>query len=341
MKTELVQDFFRLLKVISLKKFTNYLLLVTSYWFAALFKKNYHAGKPAFVSIEPTTSCNLHCPECFTSLPEFNRPKGRLQIDNFKKITDSLSERCFYMNLYFQGEPFLNEDLSAMIHYAKTKKFYVAVSTNGHFLDNATSRQLILSGLDKLIISLDGTDALTYLQYRKGGDFNKVISGIQNMVEARKKTKSSFPFLELQFLLTRANRHQVFEIKKLGKQLGVDAVKIKDIQLLNFANADAWLTEKNTRYTKDKEGKIKIKSTLPNRCFRMWSSCVITWDGNVVPCCFDKNASYAMGNIFHQKMDEICKGDAYRIFRQKVFSERKNIDICCNCSEGLKKKFSQ
>jgi len=229
----------------------------------------------------------------------------------------------------------MNHELLDFIAMAKQAGFYTATSTNGNFLDEILAGKLVSAQLDRLIISLDGTDAVTYNEYRKNGNFEKVLSGIQSLVAVKKSMKSMHPFIDLQFVHTRKNQHQQKEIKKLGRRLGVDRVKIKSFQLLNFNSADEWLPGHSTRYKTDKNGVVSIKSSLPNRCFRMWSSCVITWDGNIVPCCFDKNASYIMGNIDEQMFLDIWKNNQYTNFRKKIFSERKNIDICCNCSEGL------
>jgi radical SAM protein with 4Fe4S-binding SPASM domain len=68
----------------------------------------------------------------------------------------------------------------------------------------------------------------------------------------------------------------------------------------------------------------------------MWSGCVITWDGKIVPCCFDKDASHQLGSISEQTFSSIWKSNEYAHFRKSVLSNRKEIDICKNCSEGSK-----
>jgi len=317
----------------------NFLQLKFSYFFSIVSGKTVHKGKPAFLSVEPTTFCNLNCPECFTTQPSFTRPKGALSKETFQKILDDASAYGFYLNLYFQGEPFMNPGLVEFIAMAKQAGFYTAISTNGNFLDKIMAEKLVNSKLDRLIISLDGIDAATYNEYRKNGNFENVITGIKSLIAVKKRLGKRYPFIELQFLLTRKNQHQQKEIKKFGRQLGVDQVKIKAFQLVNMNSAEEWLPEKSTRYKTDTSGMVRLNSKLHNRCFRMWSSCVITWDGNVIPCCFDKNASFVMGTIINQGLNEIWKNETYRIFRHKVFSERKNIDICCNCSEGLSKNI--
>ena len=118
------------------------------------------------------------------------RPSENLSFPDFKKIVDKTSPWCQYLSLYFQGEPFLNPQMIPMIHYAKQKSMFVASSTNGHFFDDTTAKQTVESGLDKLIISLDGATPEIYRKYRVDGDFETVITGIRNLVKWKQTLKS-------------------------------------------------------------------------------------------------------------------------------------------------------
>jgi len=213
----------------------------------------------------------------------------------------------------------------------------VATSTNAHYLDKKMSEELIMSGLDRLIISLDGVDADTYVKYRRGGDFEKVIANIKSMVQLRKEHQASHPFLELQFLVLKHNEHQIEDIKKLGKDLGMDKVVLKTAQVYEFEEGNDFIPDldKYARYQKQDDGKYRIKNKLPNYCFRMWSGCVLTWDNQVVPCCFDKDAEYKFGSINELNFTSIWKGDDYSNFRDQILRNRSEIEICRNCSEGL------
>jgi radical SAM protein with 4Fe4S-binding SPASM domain len=331
----LFYDFLRLLKVLTFRKTWNYLLLHWSYRKSRITKRIVHSGKPAFISVEPTTCCNLKCPQCFTQDKSFTRPKGNLDVVTFEKIIHQASPYAFYLNLYFQGEPFLNEHLNSFILMAKQRQYYVTVSTNAHYLTQSNIRNIIDAGLDKIIVSLDGADADTYQKYREGGDFNKVVDGIKSLAALKQEKKTRHPFIELQFLLHKHNESQIKQVREFGKSFGVNRVVIKSLQLVDFDTAEDWLPKKKSRYSLSEDGFAKIKSNLPNRCFRMWNSCVITWDGDVVPCCFDKNAEHAMGNINKNDLKEIWESKLYDDFRKQVFTGRKNISICRNCSEGL------
>lgn len=325
----------QIIKSLSLKKIINYFWLVFSYRISILLKKSFHKGNPAFLTIEPTNICNLKCPECPSGSDILTRPKGKMDLALFKKIISENYKTLIYLNLYFQGEPFLNSELFKMISFAKEKVIYTEISTNGHFLDEDNCTKIIKSGLDSIIISLDGLDKETYDKYRKNGDFDKVTTGINNLVKIKNKLNSKLPYIKLQFLVLKHNEHQIKKLKTTFKKLKADKLIIKSAQIYNFENAIDILpvNSKFSRYKFDKGGKFVIKYKLKNKCFKIWSSCVITWDGIIVPCCFDKNADFKLGDIYQNSLSSVWKSSTFNDFRLKLLENRREIDICRNCSE--------
>ncbi|MEL6674105.1 MAG: radical SAM/SPASM domain-containing protein [Bacteroidota bacterium] len=291
---------------------------------------------PIKIGIEPTTSCNLRCPECPSGLRSFTRPTGMLTQARFKQAVDELSDKLVYLLLYFQGEPYLNPDFLNMAKYAHEKGIYSATSTNGHYLTPEKAKATVESGLSEVIISIDGTTQETYQAYRVGGKLDKVIQGVKNLVEARKEAGSLWPTIILQFLVVRPNEHQVPEVMQLGKELKVDQVILKTAQVYEFkAGNDLIPTqEKYARYKQQPDGTYAIKNPLDNQCWKLWHGAEVTWDGRVLPCCFDKDAQYEMGRMGEKPFAEIWHSPAYRDFRQKLLISRREIDICQNCSEG-------
>ncbi len=293
---------------------------------------------PLAISIEPTTSCNLRCPECPSGLRSFTRPTGMLDPEMFKKVITQLEDELVYLIFYFQGEPYLNPAFLDLVNYASSRKIYTATSTNAHYLNDENARKTVESGLDRLIISIDGIDQETYSSYRIGGNLEKVIEGTKNVIYWKKKLKSSTPHIIFQFLVVKPNEHQVPEIKKLGQTLGVDEVALKTAQIYDHVNGHDLIPEDPaySRYRKGSDGKYHIKNQLSNHCWKMWHSCVITWDGKVVPCCFDKDAEYVMGDLKENSFKEIWTGNEYRKFRDSLIRSRQEIEMCKNCIEGTK-----
>lgn len=312
--------------------------VTSSYYFSKWTKEVRHWGMPIALSIEPTTACNLGCPECPSGLKKFTRPTGNLQGEMFSNLLESVGSNLMYLNFYFQGEPYINARFLDMVKLGHERGIYTSTSTNAHFLTPENARKTVASGLQRLIISIDGTTQETYEAYRKRGSLEKVLEGTRNVLAAKKEMNSSSPQIVFQFLAVRPNEHQIEEVKRLGKTLGVDEVRIKTAQLYDYENGNELIPtqEKYSRYKLQKDGTYRLKNKMENHCWKMWHSSVVTWDGRVVPCCFDKDASHQMGNTTETSFKEIWKGPSYRNFRRAVLGARNEIDICSNCSEGTK-----
>jgi radical SAM protein with 4Fe4S-binding SPASM domain len=316
----------------------NGLKIFFSYHISKLTGAAIHKGSPVSISFEPTTSCNLRCPECPSGLRAFTRETGMLDPEFFRRIIDELHSELMYLTFYFQGEPFLHPKFCDMVNYAHRKNIYTATSTNAHFLNDDNCRKIVESGLDRLIISIDGTTQETYEKYRIGGSLEKVLEGTRNLVKWKKKLKSKTPHLIFQFLVVRHNENQLDDIQQLAKETGVNEVAFKTAQVYDYEHGNELIpaNKKYSRYKKNKDGSWRIKNKLLNHCWKMWQSCVITWDGKIVPCCFDKDATHVMGNLQQVSFSGIWKSDAYRHFRQSILRSRSEIDICKNCTEGTK-----
>lgn len=320
------------------RRLWNMSKVVSSYYYSKIVKKPVQWGLPISLSFEPTTSCNLRCPECPSGLRAFTRPTGMLKKDFFKETMDELGKDLTYLIFYFQGEPYLNPDFLDMVQYANRKKIYTATSTNAHYLNDEMAKKTIQSGLDRLIISIDGTTQDVYQQYRVGGNLEKVLEGARNIVKWKKEMKSKTPFVIFQFLVVKPNEHQIEDVKKLGKEIGVDEVAFKTAQIYDYENGSNLIPtiDYYSRYAKQDDGKYTIKNKMLNHCWKLWHSCVITWDGAVVPCCFDKDADHRLGDLKEMSFKQLWQDGKYKNFRAALLKSRSEIDICKNCTEGTK-----
>jgi len=260
------------------------------------------------------------------------RKRGFMDIDLFKKIMKELSPYLFNVNLYFQGEPMLHPLFFSFI--ANCLKTNSVVSTNGHYLSEENSDRIVRSGLSKLIISVDGVDQETYSVYRVNGNLNTVKEGLKNLKDAKERYKSSLK-TEIQFLVNRFNENQIPQIKELAKSVYAN-LSLKSMQITDKSDIGSWLPADNRfkRY-EIKDGSYVLKSSMSDRCARLWFNPVITWDGKVLPCCFDKNAEYIMGDLNQDSFREIWDGPKYRVFRKSILTGRHTIEICRNCTSGL------
>ena len=318
-------------------RFINTCKVELSYFIFRFTRKPIFWGMPTAISIEPTTACNLGCPQCPSGLKMFNRPTGKMSLQQFNAILPQISRTTGYITLYFQGEPYINKEFTGMIAAATKEGIYTATSSNAHFLTPEVAQKTVEAGLKRMIISIDGATQKTYAEYRIDGELSKVIEGTQNILAARKAIGVTYPVVVWQFIVFAHNEHEIESIRKLANDIGVDKLQLKTAQIYDFENADKWLPA-NPSYARyrEKHGRIALKAAKKNRCKRFHQNPVLTWDGNMVPCCFDKDATHNLGNVFDTGLKEVWKGILRNAFGKKLKQGRSEIDICNNCTEGVR-----
>jgi radical SAM protein with 4Fe4S-binding SPASM domain len=314
-------------------KYINAILSGTSFLVSSLAKRPVMFGMPPAVGIELTNHCNLRCPECPSGAGIMNRERGFMDPDLFRQISGEMKRYLLNMNLYFQGEPMMHPRFFEILIMAQD--INSTVSTNGHFLTREDSGRLVLSGLGRLVVSLDGMDKETYSSYRINGNFERVTAGISYVSEAIRKYNSPMK-LVVQMLVNRYNEDQISLLREFASRNRA-SLSLKSMQINSKGKVGYWLPSESRyrRYSAEGES-FAIRSTLPRRCARMWFNPVVTWDGLVVPCCFDKDASHVMGDLKKESFKKIWYGQNYTEFREQVMKGREKIEICRNCTSGLK-----
>src|SRR5688572_18768710 len=244
------RDVIRFLSKMTFAKLMNASLIWSSFQLTKILGKPIQWGRPMTISIEPTTACNLRCPECPSGLRSFSRDTGNMKEDFFRKLIDDMQRQLMWLIFYFQGEPYINPKFLSMVRYAHDRGIYTITSTNGHFLHPENARKTVESGLDRILISIDGSTQEVYEQYRKEGNLETVLQGARNLVAAKREANSNTPHIIFQMLIVRPNEHQIDEVKKLAKEIGVNEVKLKTAQVYQYENGNELIPtlEKYSRY---------------------------------------------------------------------------------------------
>lgn len=325
------------LKTLTLKKITNAFLLRLSYYISRFLRTYVHWGNPESLSVEPTNMCNLKCPECPSGNNTMTRSRLFLSESDFKNSISQLSDYIVHLQLFFQGEPFLHPKIYDFISFATQKGIYTSTSTNGQFLTTDNCNKIVESGLQRIVISVDGTTQGVFEKYRKGGSLDLVTSGIGNLVVSKKRLKSKTPYIIMQFVVFKTNEHQVTDVKNLAKALKVDALQIKTAQIYNFENGNPLIpiNKKYSRYHKNIDNTYSLKREKNFKCQRIWNGFVISAENNLLPCCFDKNGDYKFNEQKDENIKSSWSGKELKEFRLKVWNNYNEIDMCKNCSEGL------
>ncbi len=343
---------------------------------------------PTFVSIEPASVCNLRCPECPVGNPDIKNsdPKSIYQqptahnqytiqpkyisVPLYKNILRQLTPYIHTVQLFFQGEPLLNRDLPLLIRLARSQGLYTIVSTNAQLLSPALAAKLIRAGLSRLIVSIDGITEQSYSAYRQGGNLGKALAGLTAAATAKKQLQAD-TIIEWQCLRLKTNEKEWKKIKREYKHSGADRLVFKTAQLYDYANGNPLMPsqERYSRYRRISQSK-HTEPTSDNQqqekqtryrlyrpwyktriCHRLFTGCVITTAGEVLPCCFDKSAQYSFGNLTdfpannsatnNTNFTSIWHSAAADTFRRSVMNATDKMRsthsprplICHNCTE--------
>lgn len=326
----------QLLKALTFKRIWNVAQMLAALLVSIFRKRPTVWGVPPVLTIEPTNICNLRCPLCVTGNGTMERAYGRMQLETFTRLIDEIGDRVLYLVFFNQGEPYLHRGLYEFVAYAKRRGIYVTTSTNAHYFDEQTAEATVRSGMDSLVLSVDGAKQETYAQYRVGGSLAKVQSGIRALVAAKQRLRSKTPHLYMQFLVMQHNEHEIPAMKRMARELGVDRLLIKTTQVETLEEAQTWLprADKYRRYhVAANEFEVKRGKGV---CVRPWLTTMVNWDGGVVPCCFDKNAHHLTGELWPEKnFAAIWRSETYADFRAKMLNDRNDLDLCKNCNQGL------
>lgn len=330
-----IKTFFLITRYLTIRKLYNLVLIAVSYLLSVFKTEKHKACKPFFLSVEVSNFCNLHCPECPTGTRQIPKSEQK-KIDKilFVNLIDELKPSLAHLILYFQGEPLLNKELPELINYAHRSGIFTSTSTNAQLLTKDNAKLLVLSGLDKLIVSVDGASQESYEQYRVGGKLEKALKGIEYIVYWKKELKSFTPIVEMQCLVLKTNEHQLNDMKKLAKTLHVDRLAFKTAQLYDYEHGNKRMTTiaRYSRYKMTKKGVYQLKAAQPDRCFRLWSGGVVNASGEVLPCCFDKLSEHSFGNISESGYSACYQNKKASGFRESILSNRKQHEICRNCT---------
>jgi|WetSurMetagenome_2_1015567.scaffolds.fasta_scaffold21018_3 radical SAM protein with 4Fe4S-binding SPASM domain len=295
-------------------------------------------GYPYVLQVEPTTACNLACPLCPCGTGELDRPTRHLKLGEFRSLIDDMERYLLFLILWDWGEPLTNPDLPAMIRYASERGIQTVTSTNGHFFHNdAYMDELLTSGLTNLIVAIDSLSAESYQVYRKKGELDGVVTGLEKLVAAKKRLKSGTQ-LNLRMVVMKQNEQDVEKLRRFARDIGMDCFTLKTLNpICGTASMDEELVPQKKRYRRFEyaQGTMnRIRDDKP--CARVWRMSNIFSNGDVAPCCYDFTAEMKVGNILERPFTEIWNSPAYSELRRRIYQEAGTIRQCRDCVQNFR-----
>jgi radical SAM protein with 4Fe4S-binding SPASM domain len=286
--------------------------------------------KPRIAAIEATNFCNIQCVMCPRGEPDLmKRRVGHIDAALLDKI---LAEAEFFESpcwLHWFGEPLMNPAIFELIAKAKTKVPNLGISTNATLLTPERAERLLDTELDTIIIALDGATPETYEKIRKSDRFSyeSVRRNAEYFIAARSRRGQRTPHIILSIIEMKENAGETEAFVRLWRELGADEVSVKAMT--------RWGDQDDTFKDLATEQRRSVLAQPRNHpCTNFWTSMTITWDGRVVPCCYDYDAKMTLGDLKTQTLEEIWNGEAYVNARTAEREGRNFSELCKNCTDA-------
>lgn len=280
-------------------------------------------GQPEVFQIELTNNCPMACIMC-PRTETMSRSLGYMDEELFERIVAEISPCSSKVFLHHFGDSLVHPKIGEYIRLAQRHHLRCFLSTNAVLLTEKRARDLVDSGLEELVVSLDGVSSATNLAIRgkAAQDVDEAERKVRYLIRYRQERQSSVPRLIMQFVHQALNDHEVDAwLSKWRAVPGVDRVKVKP-----FVSWDGH------------DRRINALRVLPEPaadrvvCDKPWTSVTILWDGRVVPCCFDYDAKYVLGDLRQQSLSAIWRGTRLRELRQAHRAgSLSSVNLCARC----------
>lgn len=248
---------------------------------------------PYALIVDPANNCPLHCPGCLHNKkfqekigPDW--PPGILSENQYDYFIDTFGPYASTILFYNWGEPLLNTNTPLFIKKAKSYLLNTSLSSNLSLKFDAEA--LVLSGLDYMILSIDGATKESYGHYRRGGKFDLAVNNVRRLTEAKEKFNSASPRLSWQFLLFEHNKREIEQAKKLATELGVNEIKFVhpygvpwevDLKPATDAKQETYLIDSPRGGTIFHDGTENISPTFSEKFIEKWQDRLLGLDENL------------------------------------------------------------
>ncbi len=280
-----------------------------------VMKKYYQS--PQEVAIENTNACNLRCITCPHS--KMKRSVGFMDEELYQKIIDECVQfKVRHVSIGGFGEPLLDSSLIDKVRYAKYGVEYLSTITNGIPLTQELGRELVKSGLDLLRVSIDAATSDTYTKVRPPGKLEVVEENLIRFIEFWEQQKKRKPLVEVRFVPTPENIHEIAHFKKKWK--------VADRVVIEFTSS--WTGSVNTDTTAIRNPKLAQREACP----LLWATLNISWDGKIPLCCLDYENEVVLGDAREESIGEVWGNEKLsEIRRAHLNLDFSSVPICGRC----------
>ncbi len=181
---------------------------------------------PFGLVVDTSNACNLACPGCVHStrakeLKLFDWKPGLISESCYTAFLRRYGASAIDATLCNYGEPMVNPETPKYIQAAKRYLLHTTISTN-MTLPRFDAPAYVGSGLDYMIVSIDGATQPVYERFRRKGDLGQAFENIRKLVAARERLGRRTPILAWRFLAFEHNAHEIPAAMEKARELGVN-----------------------------------------------------------------------------------------------------------------------
>ena len=299
---------------------------------------------PRHYVIDTGNICNLHCPFCHTGIREPGISRGMLSREHFDLIFEKIKPYAKQIDLYNWGEPFLNKEILYMTKVCSENNIFSHIDSTLTSFDFSEdyAEEIVKSGISSIFASIDGATQRVYEKYRVGGNIDRALNNLQQLIKAKERLRMKTPGLGWVYYIHNFNEHEIDKAKKIAKSMGVNIwFKLLSCNI-------PWQSSFHKRWSKTLETPRWVWKNYPvprnprltkilkilswaTACRQPFISMVIGWNGAVTPCTAVSGEQYALGNLLNDSLENIWNGIKLRNCREFLINYGPKQDMGSIC----------
>lgn len=292
--------------------------------FHFLLKRQRLGSCPLVLKVDISPLCHMGCTICVHAKPRGDGGpldeqafRGRMTIEQFKRIVDEVKGKSLAISMYYMGDPYAHPEVDSFCRVAGDAGLNVHLSTSFSFrFSEKRLARIAASGVTHLTVCIDGSTQEIYELNRVGGRLDWVLENLRRLAEHRDRRRRRYPKIEIQFLSFPHNRHQRDEVERRTRALGADSFFSYE------GSRDNWADRRVSEYAIAGPRSTQL---IP-RCYWPYVLMLIKYNGDVIPCCLHRIGEqyteapprHILGNVFESGVLEVWNNEAYRAVRRVV-----------------------
>ena len=285
---------------------------------------------PLSINLSTTTRCNFRCKFCYKSVADESSPHDDMPFEIAQKLANDIlgfKTQINTLELSAYGESLLYPHIIDTIKLFKAtgKIENIRITTNGSLLTKAVSEQLVLAGLDSVIVSLNGLSDAQYSDLTQSNIpelFGLVYENIKRLYAMRKNCRILVKIVD-DFYMDDEKKFFVETFGPVSSTAYVEPLANQWRNVNSFANSGLVDAGAENRMIEAGKGKPMCSVTF--------HALFVRADGVVGACCDDREFLMAVGDVKKDSLVQIWNGDKMAAIRKAHLTQTNIPRLCGDC----------